>query len=57
MPSAPRNPGDFLLVYFRHDLHRSRRAYPKQHVRWSNDLTDLAVAAQHHSIQRRTQYE
>ncbi len=51
------NPGDFLFVNFGHHLHRRRRTYPKQHIGWSNNLTNLAVATQHHSVQRRAKHE
>jgi len=51
------NPGDFFLVYFSHHLHRRRRAYPKQYIGWPDDLTDLAIAAQHHAIQWRAKHE
>src|SRR5204863_5605434 len=52
-----RYPGDFLFVDFSHHLHRRRRAYPEQHVGRSHDLTDLAVAAQHHAVQGCAEHE
>ena len=48
---------DLLLIDLGDDLHRQRRPDPEQHVGGSDDLADLAVAPQHHAVERRAQHQ
>ena len=54
---ADRDAVDFLFIDFGNDLHRQRRADPEQHVGRPDDLADLAVAPQHHAVERRAQHK
>jgi hypothetical protein len=51
------DPGDFLSFISATTCIGAGGPYPKQHIGRSNNFSDLAVATQHHSIQRRAKHE
>ena len=54
---ASRDAVDLLLIDLGNDLHRSRRSHPEQDIGGTRDLADLAVAPQHHAVERSSQQQ